>query len=135
MRKIIAIIIAAVLPILLIATCPVLADTNQKALLNGGNAALVKVTQIAWNLGDGDISQNIDVRVAGNYQKIDQDSIVIISDDFEGNINNTITGINLIKVDLDQYSKNTGSGRISQGIEVAIEGNIQVLDQGILVIE
>ncbi len=133
MRKIMVMLM--VLPILLIATYPVLADVNQKADLNGGNAAVVKVSQIAWNLGNGDISQNIDVRVAGNYQKIDQDSLVIISDDYEGNINNTINGINLIKVDLDQYSKNMGDGKVSQGIEVAVEGNIQILDQGILVIE
>ncbi|VVB92755.1 Uncharacterised protein [uncultured archaeon] len=133
MRRILTILMA--LPILLIATSPILADTNQKAELNGGNAAVVKVTQIAWNLGSGDINQNVDVRVAGNYQKIDQDSLVIISDGYEGNINNTINGINLIKVDLDQYSMNTGSGKISQGIEVAVEGNIQVLDQGILIIE
>ncbi len=133
MRKTIAIIMIAVLPILL--AYPVLADTNQKAVLNGGNAAVVKVKQIAWNLGNGDITQNADVRVVGNYQKIDQDSLVVISDDYEGNINNTINGINLIKVDLDQYSKNMGNGKVSQGIEVAIEGNIQILDQGILVIE
>ncbi|HEY9204280.1 MAG TPA: hypothetical protein VIO58_00030 [Candidatus Methanoperedens sp.] len=135
MRRILTILIATMLPILLIAATPVLGDANQKATLNGGNAAVVKVSQVAWNLGDGDISQNIDVRVAGNYQRIDQDSLVIISDDYEGNINNTINGINLIKVDLDQYSKNMGNGKVSQGIEVAIEGNIQVLDQGILVIE
>ncbi len=145
MRKILVL-----LSVLLLAAFPVLADINQNANLNGGtdggnikknsdlyggNLIVVKVDQEAWNYGSGDINQDLDISVTGNIQMLDQyDDVMIADPDFEGDINNTIKGFNLIKIDVNQYGKNLNSGNISQGIFVEIEGNIQNLDQEVLVI-
>ena len=145
MRKILAL-----LSVLLVAAFPVLADINQNANMNGGtdggnikknsdllggNLIVVKIDQEAWNYGSGDINQDIDISVTGNIQMLDQyDDVMIADPDFEGDINNTIKGFNLIKINIDQYGKNIASGNISQGIYVEIEGNIQNLDQEVLVI-
>ena len=126
--------ILVLLTVLLILTIPVLADTNQKAKLNGDNVLEIKVKQTAWNFGDGNINQDISVRATGNYQMVSQDNLVLISDsDYTGNINNTMNGTNLIRLNLDQFAKNTGSGDTAQGIEVTVEGNVQFLDQDIIV--
>lgn len=109
---------------------PVNADINQKADLNGGNAAVVKVKQEAWNYGSGNVNQYTNVLVSGNIQILNQDNIVVITDP-DVMVNNTINGINLIIVDLNQNAENHGSGNVSQGIEVAVEGNIQILNQDI----
>lgn len=126
-------IIAALAFILITASAlsfPVNADINQKADLNGGNAAVVKVKQEAWNYGSGNVNQYTGVLVSGNIQTLDQDSAVVITDP-DVIVNNTMNGINLIIVDLNQDAKNHGSGDISQGIEVTVEGNIQIMNQGI----
>ncbi len=136
--------------VLLVAAFPVLADINQNADLNGGtdggnikkssdlaggNLIVVNVDQEAWNYGTGDINQDIDISVTGNIQMLDQNDDMMIEDPgFDGEINNTIKGFNLIKINIDQYGKNIASGNISQGIEVEIEGNVQNLDQDVLVI-
>jgi hypothetical protein len=120
-----------VLMAIMIFAIPVLADINQKADFDGGNIISVKVSQIAFNYGSGDINQYMNVDVSNNIQMSDQDSIVVIVDnDFEGNVTTNLKGINLIKLDLDQFANNTASGNISQGIEVQIEGNMNILDQG-----
>ena len=130
MRKILSL-----LTVILILGSPVLGNINQKADLDGGNVIVVKVNQIAWNYGSGDINQNVNVRIAGNLQMAQQDSVVFIPDpDYAGNINSTLKGINLIKLDLDQFANNYASGNISQGIEVTIEGNMNILDQGVMII-
>ena len=126
--------VLSVLVMLMILATPALADTNQKAKMTGDNIMEIKVKQVAWNYGSGDINQNIDVLVTGNYQMVSQDSLVLISDsDYTGNINNTMNGTNLISLNLDQFAKNTGSGKTIQGIEVKIEGNVQILDQDVIV--
>ncbi|SNQ62566.1 hypothetical protein [Candidatus Methanoperedens nitratireducens] len=125
--------IIAVLAFILTASAlsfPVNADINQKADLIGGNAAVVKVKQEAWNYGSGNVNQYTDVLVSGNIQILDQDNVVVITDP-DVMVNNTINGINLIIVDLNQGAENHGSGNVSQGIEVAVEGNIQILNQDI----
>ncbi len=129
-------IIAALAFILITASAlslPVHADINQKADLNGGNAAVVKVKQEAWNYGSGNVNQYTGVVVSGNIQMLDQDNVVAITDP-DATVNNTMNGVNLIKVDLNQNAKNYGSGNIAQGIEVTIEGNIQITDQSINVL-
>lgn len=121
------------LAVILILIMPALADVNQRAKVAGGNVLDIKVKQTAWNYGSGSIKQDTDVLATGNVQKLSQDSQVLISDsDYDGNINNTMNGINLIILDLDQYSKNMGQGNVAQGIEVTIEGNVQLLDQDII---
>ncbi len=129
-------IIAALAFILITASAlslPVHADINQKADLNGGNAAVVKVKQEAWNYGSGNVNQYTGVDVSGNIQMLNQDDVVVIADP-DATVNNTMNGINLIKVDLNQNADNHGSGNIAQGIEVTIEGNIQITDQSINVL-
>ncbi len=122
-----------VLAVILILIMPALADVNQKAKVAGGNVMDIKVKQTAWNYGSGSIKQDTDVLATGNVQKLSQDSQVLISDsDYDGNVNNTMNGFNLILLNLDQYSKNMGQGNIAQGIEVTIEGNVQLLDQDII---
>lgn len=129
-------IIAALAFILIMASAlslPVHADINQKADLNGGNAAVVKVKQEAWNYGSGNVNQYTGVLVSGNIQILDQNNVVLIADP-DATVNNTMNGVNLIKVDLNQNAKNYGSGDIAQGIEVTVEGNIQITDQSINVL-
>ncbi len=131
MRSLLKVFIA--LAVILILIMPAFADVNQKAKVAGGNVMDIKVKQTAWNYGSGSIKQDTDVLATGNVQKLSQDSQVLISDsDYDGNINNTMNGINLIILDLDQYSKNMGQGNVAQGIEVTIEGNVQLLDQDII---
>jgi len=119
--------------LLIIAATPVLADVNQKADLTGENAIEVKVSQTAWNYGNGDIYQNLGVKVSGNYQYLDQDNIVLMEDP-EYNVNNTMNGLNIIRVDLDQFAENRGSGITGQGIDILVSQNIQELDQEIIVL-
>lgn len=132
--------ILAVLGVILILTIPALADVSQKARLNGENAMEVKVDQMAWNYGSGDIKQDVNVHVTGNIQMMDQDSITLIdgsliSDpDYSGFINNTMKGRNIIRIDLNQYGNNSGSGNIGQSINVLVDNNMQTLDQDIIVI-
>ncbi len=132
--------ILAMLGVMLILTVPALADVSQKAGLNGENAMEVKVDQVAWNAGSGDIEQDIGVQVTGNYQMMDQDSITLIdgsliSDpDSSGFVNNTMKGLNIIRIDLNQYGNNSGSGNIGQSINVLVDNNVQTLDQDIIVI-
>ncbi len=122
-----------VLAVILILIMPALADVNQKAKVAGGNVLDIKVKQTAWNYGSGSIKQDTDVLATGNVQKLSQDSQVLISDsDYDGNINNTMNGVNLIILNLDQYSKNMGQGDVAQGIDVTIEGNVQLLDQDVI---
>jgi len=126
--------ILAVLSVILILAIPVLADINQKAKMTGDNVIEINVKQTAWNYGSGDVNQYIDVVAAGNYQMVSQDSIILISDsDHSSNISNTMNGTNLVILNLDQYTKNMGSGNVAQGIEVTIEDNIQMLDQDVIV--
>lgn len=120
--------------LLIIAATPVLADVNQKADLTGENAVEIKVSQTAWNYGSGDIYQNMGVDVSGNYQWLGQDNIVMIGDsEYDGDINNTMNGLNMIRVDLDQFAENRDSGIIGQGIEILVSQNIQDLDQEIVI--
>ncbi len=129
-------IIAALAFILITAialSLPVNADINQKADLNGGNAAVVKVKQEAWNYGSGNVNQYTGVLVSGNIQILDQNNVVVITDP-DATVNDTMNGVNLIKVDLNQNAKNYGSGNVAQGIEVTVEGNIQITDQNINVL-
>ncbi|MCX9012885.1 MAG: hypothetical protein OIN66_17425 [Candidatus Methanoperedens sp.] len=117
----------------LILVAPALADINQKSKMTGDNVIDIKVKQTAWNYGSGNINQDINVFATGNYQMISQDNIVLISDpDYAGDINNTMNGVNLIRLNLDQYSRNMGRGNVAQGIDVAIEGNVQILDQNVI---
>ncbi len=132
--------ILAVLGVILILTIPALADVSQRASLNGENAVVVKVDQIAWNYGSGDINQDISVQVTGNYQMIDQDSITLINGslipdlNYSGVVNNTMKGRNIIRVDLNQYGDNSGNGNIVQSINVLVDNNMQRLDQNIIVV-
>ncbi|VVB86251.1 Uncharacterised protein [uncultured archaeon] len=122
-----------VLAVIFILIMPALADVSQKAKVAGGNVMDIKVKQTAWNYGSGSIKQDTDVLATGNVQKLSQDSQVLISDsDYDGNINNTMNGVNLIILNLDQYSKNMAQGNVAQGIDVTIEGNVQLLDQNII---
>ncbi len=122
-----------VLAVILILIMPALADVNQRAKVAGGNVMDIKVKQTAWNYGSGSIKQDTDVLATGNVQILSQDSQVHISDpDYDGNINNTMNGVNLIILNLDQYSKNMAQGNVAQGIDVTIEGNVQLLDQDII---
>lgn len=125
--------VLTVIAVALILISPVLADINQKSKIAGDNVIDIKVRQTAWNYGSGNINQDINVFATGNYQMVSQDNIVLISDpDYAGDINNTMNGVNLIRLNLDQFSKNMGRGNVAQGIEVAIEGNVQILDQDII---
>lgn len=132
--------ILIVLGVILILTIPALADVGQKARLNGENAVIVKVDQIAWNYGSGDINQDMSVQVTGNYQRIDQDSMTLlggslISDsDYSAFVNNTMKGRNIIWIDLDQHGNNSGSGSIGQSINVLVDNNVQTVNQDIVVI-
>ena len=119
--------------VILILAIPVLADTSQKAKIDGGNIVAIRVNQMAWNYGPGNINQDVGVRVTGNHQIIEQDSLIAIADPDDTNVNNTMKGINLIKVDLNQYGNNTGSGNIEQGINVLVDNNYQTLDQDVVV--
>ena len=136
--------IIVILAILILAA-PVLADVNQQATMNGGNNVQVKssltgenqikikINQEAWNMGPGDINQDIGVHVTGNVQLLDQDSIMVISDS-EFEVNNEMIGINLISVDLNQYGSNSNIGNLSQGIDLLIDNNVAMLNQDVIVI-
>ncbi len=140
MRKEILVIL-----LIMILAAPVLADVNQQATLNGGNNVAVKskltgenqikikINQEAWNMGPGDINQDIGVHVTGNIQILDQDSIMVISD-HDLNVNNSMIGVNLISVDVNQYGNNSNSGNISQGINLLIDNNVATLDQDVVVV-
>ncbi|KCZ72047.1 hypothetical protein ANME2D_01448 [Candidatus Methanoperedens nitroreducens] len=118
----------------MILAIPVLADIDQKAKMTGDNVIEINIKQTAWNYGSGDVNQYIDVFASGNYQMVSQDSIILISDsDHSSNISNNMNGTNLVILNLDQYTKNMGSGNVAQGIEVTIEDNIQMLDQDVIV--
>lgn len=125
MRKVIALLLVT-----LMLSVPAFANVDQKASISGENAVVVKVNQEAWNYGSGNINQNLGVHVTGNTQLMDQESVIIDA----GDINSTIKGMNLIKIDLDQYGNNTGSGNIVQGINVLVDNNIQILDQKEMVV-
>ncbi|VVB90122.1 Uncharacterised protein [uncultured archaeon] len=132
--------ILAMLGVILILTIPALAEVSQKAKLNGENAVEVQVDQVAWNYGSGDIKQDISVQVTGNYQMMDQNSITVMDGslipdtNYSGFVNNTIKGRNIIRVDLNQYGNNSGSGNMAQGINVLVDDNMQKLDQNVIVI-
>jgi hypothetical protein len=132
--------ILAMLGMILILTIPALAEVSQKAKLNGENAVEVKVDQVAWNYGSGDLKQDISVQVTGNYQMMDQNSITVMDGslipdtNYSGFVNNTIKGRNIIRVDLNQYGNNSGSGNMAQGINVLVDDNMQKLDQNVIVI-
>ena len=114
---------------------PVMGDVNQSADLTGGNTVKIKAVQQAWNFGSGDINQDLDVLVTGNIQMVDQDSIGLIHDAEDNvNINNEMKGFNLIVVDLIQYAKNKGSGDTDQNIGIKVSGNIQMIDQDIILL-
>jgi hypothetical protein len=126
--------ISALLTVILLITVPALADINQKARIDGGNLIDIKVSQEAWNYGSGNINQDIAVSVVGNNQFMYQDSFVDILDpDYTGDdntiINNTMTGLNLIRIDLSQYANNTNSGNVAQNINVDVTGNNQFIYQ------
>lgn len=124
--------ISVLIAVVMIMAIPVLANIDQKATLNGETSgeSNVDVDQVAWNYGSGNISQNIGINITGNEQILEQDGTVVILDsDYADDINNTINGHNLIKIDLSQYGKNTGSGDIDQGIKILVENNFQMLDQ------
>ncbi len=135
--------ISVLLAVILVMAFPVLADVNQNAGLSSGrsvgnnlhgqNALVVSVTQEAWNYGSGDINQNMDVHVAGNIQTISQDdSLALISDPaYAYDVNNSMKGLNFIRLDLNQRANSSGSGNIVQSINVAMDNNIQLLDQDI----
>jgi hypothetical protein len=53
--------------------------------------------------------------------------------EYDGDINNTMNGLNMIRVDLDQFAENRDSGIIGQGIEILVSQNIQDLDQEIVI--
>lgn len=130
MRKILALLTG-----ILFITVPALADINQKASIDGGNLIDIKVSQEAWNYGSGNINQDIAVSVVGNNQfmyqySLYQDSFVDITDpDTNNTINNTMSGLNLIRIDLSQYANNTNSGNIAQSINSVITGNNQFIYQ------
>jgi len=124
--------ISVLIAVVMIMAMPVLATIDQKATLNGetSSESKVEVDQVSWNYGKGNISQNIGINITGNEQILEQDGTVVILDpDYADDINNTINGHNLIKIDLSQYGKNTGSGDINQGINILVENNFQMLDQ------
>jgi hypothetical protein len=135
--------ISALLAVILVMAFPVLADINQNAGLSSGksvgnnlhgqNAVEVSIAQEAWNYGSGDINQDINVDVTGNIQTISQDdNLVLISDPaYAFDVNNTMKGLNLIRLDLSQYANNSDSGSVGQSINVLMAGNIQVLEQNI----
>jgi hypothetical protein len=138
--------IIILLLVILSLSLPVLADVNQQASLNGENnnkiksnpdgenQINIKINQEAWNMGAGDINQDIGVHVTGNVQLLNQDSIIVLSDP-ELDINNEMIGINLIRIDLNQYGNNADKGNISQGIDLLIDHNLQILDQDVIIIE
>lgn len=129
--------ISVLLAVVMIMAIPVLADIDQKATLSGEDnvESKVKVDQVAWNYDRGNISQDMGINISGNYQILDQDgSVLILDSDYADDINNTIKGHNLIKIDLSQYGKNTGSGDIDQGIKILVENNMQMLDQNSMVV-
>lgn len=135
--------ISALLAVILVTAFPVLADINQNAGLSSGksannnlhgqNAVEVSVAQEAWNYGSGDINQDINVHVTGNIQTLSQDdSLVLISDPSYGfDVNNTMKGLNLIRLDLSQFANNSDSGNVAQSINVLMNNNIQLLEQNI----
>jgi hypothetical protein len=130
--------------VIMILAAPVLADVNQQATLNGGdnvkvksnvngaNQINIKINQEAWNIGPGDINQDIGVHVTGNVQILNQDSILVITDPELG-VNNEMKGVNLINVDLNQYGNNSNTGNVSQGIDLLIDNNVEVLNQDVIV--
>ncbi|MCX9011271.1 MAG: hypothetical protein OIN66_09125 [Candidatus Methanoperedens sp.] len=132
--------IVAFLVVFLLFASPALADIRQKASLNGDNVMEINVDQRAWNYDAGDIRQDISVLVTGNYQEINQDNVVLVggspvSDpEYAGNISNTMNGLNIIRVDLNQYGNNSGSGILAQGINIQISDNMQKIDQDIIVL-
>lgn len=125
-------IIPLLVVVILFIAVPALADINQKANINGAskgeNVIQVSVKQNAYNYGSGNINQNVGVHASGNFQSLDQDNSVVVLGDL-ADVNSTITGINLIKIDLEQYGNNTGPGNTAQGIDVVVENNVQYLDQ------
>jgi hypothetical protein len=136
--------ISVLLAVILVMAFPVLADINQNAglssgrsvdnNLNGKNAVVVSVAQEAWNYGSGDINQDLDVHVTGNIQTISQDDdLVLISSDPANatDVNNTMKGLNVIRLDLSQYANNSGSGNIAQRMNALMAGNIQAIEQDI----
>lgn len=135
--------ITALLAVILVMAFPVLADINQNAGLSSGgsagnnlqgqNAVEVSVAQEAWNYGSGDINQDLDVHITGNIQAISQDdSLVLISDPaYAFDVNNTMMGLNIIRLDLSQYANNSDSGSIAQSMNVLMANNIQVIEQNI----
>jgi hypothetical protein len=128
MRNILTLIV-----VLIIAATPVLANVYQKADLSGGNAVDIKVDQTAWNHGNGNIYQNIGVKVTGNVQVMDQDNIVMVSDDdHSGDVNTSIAGLNIIRINMNQFAKNEGSGDLGQSADILVTDNRQELDQEIL---
>lgn len=135
MKKIIAFLV-----VLLLFAAPAFADIRQKANLNGDNVMEISVDQRAWNYDAGNIKQDINVLVTGNYQEIYQDDIVLVGgslasdSEYAGNINNTMNGLNIIRIDLNQYGNNTGPGIIDQGISILVSDNMQKIDQDIIVL-
>ncbi len=135
--------ISALLAVILVMAFPVLADINQNAGLSSGkslgnnlhgqNAVEISVAQEAWNYGSGDINQDLDVHVTGNIQTISQDdNFVLISDPaYAFDVNNTMKGLNIIRLDLSQYANNSDSGNIAQSMNVLMANNIQVIEQNI----
>ena len=135
--------ISVLLAVILVMAFPVLADINQNAGLSSGgpvgnnlvgkNVVEVSITQSAWNYGKGNIDQDIVVDITGNIQKISQDdNLVLISDPaYEFDVNNTMKGLNLIRLNLFQYANNSNSGNVAQRINALTAGNIQLLEQSI----
>lgn len=135
--------ISVLLAVILVMAFPVLADINQNAGLSSGksannnlhgqNAVEVSIAQEAWNYGKGDINQDIEVDISGNIQKISQDdNLVLISDPaYTFDVNNTMKGFNLLRLDLSQYANNSNSGNVEQRINALMAGNIQLLEQSI----
>jgi hypothetical protein len=135
--------ISVLLAVILVMAFPVHADINQNAGLSSGgsvgnnlhgqNAVEVSVAQEAWNYGSGDINQDLDIHVTGNIQTISQDdNFVLISDPaYAFDVNNTMKGLNTIRLDLSQYANNSDSGNIAQSMNVLMANNIQVIEQNI----
>ncbi len=135
--------ISVLLAVILVMAFPVLADINQNAGLSSGgtvgnnlvgkNIVEVSIAQEAWNYGKGNINQDIEVDITGNIQTISQDdNLVLISDPaYEFDVNNTMKGLNIIRLDLSQYANNSNSGNVAQRINALMAGNIQLLEQSI----
>ena len=98
--------------------------------IKGHNFIKIDLSQYGKNTGSGDINQGINILVENNFQMLDQRSSVEIStSDYTGYVNNTIRGLNLINIDSSQRGENTGSGDITQEIDVTASNNKQILDQ------